>query len=87
MPLLATFAYAGQFCLAAGNNCLATGITGIGGATLDWVDYIQDNLATPSIPMRLVTRTGATLILNNANLPSGGVSGEVFALYLHSIIR
>ncbi len=85
MPLLATFAYAGQFCLATGNNCLATGITGIGGPTIDWVDYIQDNLAVACVPMRLVTRTGATLILNNGS--NGGVSGEVFALYLHSIIR
>ena len=85
MPLLATFAYAGQFCLATGANCLATGITGISGATIDWCDYIQDNLSGPSLPVRLVTRTGATVILNNGS--GAGMSGEVFALYLHSIIR
>ena len=89
MPLLASFAYAGQFCLANGTSCLATGIVGDGGAGVDWCDWIP--IATsggapsgPSIPVRLITRTGATILFHNGN---PGANGEVFALYLHSIIR
>ena len=86
MPLLASFAFAGQFCLANGNNCLATGIIGDGGAGVDWTDYlfIQTGSSGPSIPVRLITRSGGTVVLSNGN---PGVNGEVFALYLHSIIR
>ena len=88
MPLLASFAYTGQFCLGGGgSSCLATGIIGTGGATVDWCDWIpiQVGQTGPSLPIRLVTRSDGTVIFANPN--NTGINGEVFAIYLHSIIR
>lgn len=79
MGLLGVFIYSGAFSLANGTNCLATGLPTVP----DWVGYSP--IAAVSLPIRFLSRTGATIILANGN--GGGIDGEVFAPVCHSKIR
>lgn len=78
MPLVQTFMYAGAFSLAAGLNCLATGISPACLTAVQWIPTTGS-----SLPVFLTSRTGATAILSSS---TGGIGGEILALYAHSIV-
>lgn len=81
VALLGVHVYAGRRCLpTAGSVCIATGVT-LRGTDLDWVGYTPATAI--SLPPRIVSITGATVILNGGNAPQ---DGYLLALAVHTLV-
>jgi len=79
MPLVATYLFGGAASMPSGVGCFATSVTP---ACLTAALYQE--IGGHSIPVMLVSRSGATAIFTNCN--ATGVNGEMLAFFAHSII-
>jgi len=83
MPLVASFMFAGAASLAGGSNCFATGVTAASCITAAlWMPTGGHSLGAI-----LVTRTGSNGGVVIIASSTGVVTGELFALFAHSIIQ
>ena len=89
MALLATFTNAGLYSMIngpadqTGTFCVAHGLT----TTPDFAKFISSGTtALVSAPIGIVSRT-ATAVIARTNTGSVGISAEMFAQVVHSIVR
>ena len=80
MPLVATYMFGGAACMPAGVGCFASGVLPACLTAALW-----QPASTHSLPVLLISRTGATAIFANCN--TAGISGEMLAFYAHSIVQ
>lgn len=80
MPLVATYLFGGAASMPAGVGCFATGVTPACLTAAVW-----QAAGAHSVPISLVSRSGAVAIFGNSN--GAGVNGEMLAFFAHSIIQ
>ena len=94
MPLLGSFIYAGTEDIAGGLHCIAHGIVAPGApdvAMATWRTHVvSSTVATPSIPLCIVSLDSSVLILQNSNSSGGGPAQRrayVCIAFFHGIVR
>ena len=80
MPLVSTFMFAGTRCLAAGINCIATGVSP---SCLTHASF-QEGHSGGSLPVLLLSKSTGTAIFSSS---TGAVAGNVLAFFAHSLIQ
>lgn len=80
MPLVATYLFGGAASMPSGVGCFATSVTPACLTAALW-----QPISGHSIPVILVSRSGAVAIFTNSN--GAGLNGEMLAFFAHSIIQ